>query len=243
MVFINYIQKVDGNLTNISNNNVFIVIPARNESTVIGAVVAGIKSAGFKNIIVVDDGSIDKTSEKAKLAGAVVLRHRINRGKGAAVKTGLIAAQRNKAEIVVSMDGDGQHDPLDIRAVIAPIIVKEADVVLGTRLFDLKNISFHKIIANKVANLLTRILTGLWVADSQSGFRAFDSKALGVMIHVGDKYEYDSEIIRQIARNGLKYKEVPIRVYYTEYSINKTHKQGLINGFWTLCRLVWNIIS
>jgi len=227
----------------ISNDGVYIVIPARNEATVIENVIAGIKKTGFDNVIIVDDGSRDNTQEVAKSAGAIVLRHRIGRGKGAAIKTGLVVARNKGAKIVVTMDGDGQHDPVDIQAVIAPIIAKEADVVLGTRLFDSKNISIYKVIANKTANVLTRILTGLWVTDSQSGFRAYDAKALNIMSQVGDKYEYDSEIIRQIARNRLKYKEVPIRVYYTDYSKGKAHKQGVVNGLKTLYRLVWNIIS
>lgn len=228
---------------NNTGDGVFVVIPAYNEARVIHEVVQKIIHSGYKNIIVVDDGSADDTYFRALDSGALAYRHRINRGKGAAVKTGLIAAQSRGAKMVVTMDGDGQHDPADIDAVILPIINKEADVVLGTRLFDLKNISFYKIVANKVANGFTRALTGLWVADSQSGFRAFDSKALDLMAQVGDKYEYDSEIIRQIAQNRLKYQEVPIRVYYTEYAKTKAHKQGIINGARTIYRLIWNIIS
>lgn len=223
--------------------DVCVVIPAYNEAEVIGNVVRGILQVGIEHVIVVDDGSSDTTAEKARVSGALVLRHKINRGKGAAIKTGLIVARDKGAKIVVTVDGDGQHEPLDIPAVIAPIEKGEADVILGTRNFDPKNISFFKIFANRTANTLTRILTGLWVADSQSGFRAFDSRALDVMVEVGDKYEYDSEIIRQIARNHLEYKEMPISVYYTDYSKNKVQKQGLINGLRTLYRLVWNIIS
>jgi hypothetical protein len=143
----------------------------------------------------------------------------------------------------VTIDGDGQHDARDIELVISPLLFEGKDVVLGTRMFATKNISLYKIVANRIANLLIRILTGIWVSDSQSGFRAFDAKALRLLFDVGDRYEYDSEIIRQIARNGLKYKEVPIRVYYTEYSTNKMQKQGIINGVKTFYRLVWNIIS
>jgi len=225
------------------NSNICIVIPAYNEEAVIGEVVKGIINCGYKDIIVIDDGSTDHTYDNARNAGATAYRHKINRGKGAAVKTGLIASKITKAQVVVTMDGDGQHDPLDINKVIEPIVSGNIDVVLGTRMFIFKDISFHKVLANKMANFLTRVLTGMWVSDSQSGFRAFDVKALDVLHDVGDKYEYDSEIIRQIARNGLKCKEVPIRVYYTEYSLNKKHKQGIVNGVKTVYRLVWNIIS
>lgn len=227
----------------LTNSNICVVVPAFNEEAVIGDVVRSIINCGFKNVIVVDDGSTDHTYDNARNAGAIAYRHRVNRGKGAAVKTGLMASKMRRAEIVVTMDGDGQHDPLDIDSVIEPILSSDIDVVLGTRMFIFKNISFYKVFANKIANILTRILTGIWVSDSQSGFRAFDARALDIIYEVGDKYEYDSEIIRQIARNSLKYKEVPIKVYYTDYSMKKAQKQGIINGLVTLYRLIWNIIS
>lgn len=227
----------------IKKENIYIVVPAYNEGTVIGEVVRGIRQNGYEKIIVVDDGSADDTYNEALRTGAIVFRHRINRGKGAAVKTGLVAARRMNAEAVVTIDGDGQHDSRDIELVISPLVFEDKDVVLGTRTFETKNISLYKIVANRLANLLVRAMTGIWVSDSQSGFRAFNTRAIRLLFDVGDKYEYDSEIIRQIARNGLKYKEVPIRVYYTEYSINKSQKQGIINGVKTFYRLVWNIIS
>lgn len=229
------------NLTNCPN--IFIVIPAFNEESVIQDVLKEVQNAGYQNIIVVDDGSQDQTRKKAQeIQGVTALRHKINRGKGAATKTGVEAAKLLKADIIVTMDGDGQHDPKDIRKLIEPIIENHCDVVLGTRLVNPKGMPLRKIIANYVGNFFTWYLFGLWVADSQSGFRAYSKHAAEVINTRYDRYEYDSEIIREIYVYKLKYKEVPITVRYTEYSMGKIHKQGFINGTKTLYKMVLRLI-
>ena len=223
-------------------NKIYIAIPAFNEERVIQDVIKEIQDAGYKNIIVVDDGSTDKTQEKAKSAGAIAIRHKINRGKGAATKTGIEAAKLLEADIIVTMDGDGQHDPKDIEKLTEPIIQNHCDVVLGTRLKDTEGMPWYKIIANHVGNFFTWFLFGLWVTDSQSGFRAYSKHATEVINTKGDRYEYESEIIREIYIYKLKFKEVPIAVRYTEYSMGKVHKQGLVNGIKTLYKMVWKLI-
>jgi glycosyltransferase involved in cell wall biosynthesis len=114
---------------------VLIVIAAYNEERAISDVIAALKKEGYKGneIIVVDDGSKDNTAEKAKRSGATVLKHAINRGQGAALRTGMDYAIMNHADIIVHFDADGQHNPKEIKDVILPIIKKEADVVLGSR--------------------------------------------------------------------------------------------------------------
>src|SRR3989344_8746244 len=113
----------------------WIVIPAYNEEKVIQDVIREIQAAGYRNIVVVDDGSADQTYEKARaMQSVVVLKHLINRGKGAATKTGIEAAKMLGAGIIVTMDGDGQHNPEDIARLIKPIKDNHCDVVLGTRL-------------------------------------------------------------------------------------------------------------
>jgi glycosyltransferase involved in cell wall biosynthesis len=124
--------------------SVFIVIPAYNEETVIGDVIAEIRQAGYGNILVVDDGSRDATYEKVKETGVLTLRHRLNRGKGAATKTGIEAAKLEGADIIVTMDGDGQHSPADIEQLVAPIRDGHCDVVLGTRLKDPRGMPKYK---------------------------------------------------------------------------------------------------
>ncbi|MFN4212976.1 MAG: glycosyltransferase family 2 protein, partial [Microgenomates group bacterium] len=116
----------------------FLLLPAYNEGEVIGQVIAAVKKEGFEKIIVVDDGSTDDTCQKAKNAGAIVLRHIINRGKGAAVKSGIEYAKLKKASIVVTIDSDGQHNPKDIKKLVEKI--REGyDVVLGSRFLNKKN--------------------------------------------------------------------------------------------------------
>lgn len=225
------------------NPKIYIVIPAYNEEKVIAEVIAEIKKSGYENIIIIDDGSADNTQLVAKNAGVVALRHKINRGKGAATKTGIEAAKLLGADIIVTLDGDGQHDPKDIQKMIAPIRDKKCDVVLGTRLIDPRGMPWYKIMANHFGNFVTWYLFGLWVTDSQSGFRAYSRHAAETINTKADHYEYDSEVIREIYIYKLKFKEVPIAVRYTDYSMGKLQKQGFWNGVKTLYKMVWGMIS
>ncbi len=224
-----------------NNHKIYVVIPAFNEGGAILKVLKEIKDAGHGNIILVDDGSHDDTFAKAAgLEDIIALRHFINRGKGAAVKTGIEAAKMMGADIVVTLDADGQHDPKDIAKMIK-LIQDGYDVALGTRLKDPKGMPKYKILANHLGNFFTWLIYGLWVTDSQSGFRAYSKKALDLIDTKTDRYEYDSEIIREIYRNGLKHIETPVKVRYTEYSMNKKNKMDLKNGIKTLIKMTLSI--
>lgn len=217
---------------------IYLVIPAYNEAPVINQVINEIKSAGYKNLIVVDDGSCDNTFKEASRHNDItVLKHFLNRGKGAAAKTGIEAAKILGADIVITIDADGQHNPADIKQMIEKIN-EGYDVVLGSRLKHPKGMPFYKICHNHVGNLCVWGLYGLWVTDSQSGFRAYSKKAINSIETKTDRYEYDSEVIREIYRNKLKFIEIPIEVRYTEYSMGKKHKMNLKNGFKTLIKMM-----
>lgn len=209
----------------------------------IQSVVKSVKEQGFHNIIVVDDGSSDETADKARQAGAMIVCHKINRGKGGATCTGLVAAKQVNADIVVTMDGDGQHDPRDITKIIKPLLIKKTDVVLGSRLHTDNRIPRGRVLVNRLANIMTWLLYGLAVTDSQSGFRAYSRLALEKINPTGSRYEYDSEVIREIALHKLRYQEIPIRVQYTLYSQQKPHRQNLANGLKTVYKLIWNVVS
>lgn len=231
-------------MTEEKDSKVFVVIPAFNEAGVIQDVIKETRDAGHENIIVVDDGSADDTQAKAaELIGKLALRHKVNRGKGGATKTGIEAAKLLGAEIIVTIDGDGQHDPKDIAKLVEPIENKSCDVALGTRLLNPKGMPVWKIAANHFGNFCTWFLFGLWVTDSQSGFRAYSRHAAELINTRADRYEYDSEVIREMYIYKLKFKEVPIAVRYTDYSMGKINKQGLINGFKTLYKMIWNLIN
>jgi glycosyltransferase involved in cell wall biosynthesis len=227
-----------------TESHIAVVIPIYNESQVIAQVLDDIKATGPYTIIVVDDGSGDKSTQAARAVDdVIVLRHRINRGKGAAVKTGIHAANELHTDCVVTMDGDGQHDPHDIVHLVSPILDGPYDVVLGTRMKNHQGMPLIKIIANKVGNLVTLILYGIYVSDSQSGFRAYSKNAAKIIDTKADKYEYDSKVIREINANRLSFTEVPISVRYTDYSKSKPQKQGFFVGIKTMVRMIWDLFA
>lgn len=224
-------------------HKIVIVIPCYNEGPVIQSVIHEVLSHGSFIIIVVDDGSTDGTSDFLLQEDVVVLRHKINRGKGAAVKTGIMAANLLEADVVVTMDGDGQHDPEDIQSLIEPIVKGESDVVLGSRLLNREKMPFVRKLANIAGNVTTWLFYGILVSDSQSGFRAYSRYAALIIDTKADKYEYDSKVIREIKLNRLNFSEVPIKTHYTDYSMKKKHKQGFVNGIVTLYRIIWKMIA
>ncbi len=219
-------------------DNLFIVMPAFNEAPVIEQAVREVASRGYRRIIVVDDGSSDDTCERARaIDGVVVLQHFLNRGKGAAMKTGIEAAKMLGAGAVVTLDADGQHNPAEI-APMLDRIAQGYDVVLGTRLKHPRGMPLHKIAANFVGNCVAWMLYGLWVTDSQSGFRAYSKRAIDLIDTRSDRYEYDTEVIREIKRHDLKFVEMPIEVRYTAYSTSKRNRQSVKNGIKAVIRLM-----
>lgn len=220
-----------------------VVIPCYNEGQVIAAVIHEISAAGDFAIIVIDDGSKDNTYQHILCEDVLALRHKLNRGKGAAIKTGIMAANLLEADVVVTMDGDGQHDPDDISRLIQPIIQGECDVVLGSRLLHREEMPLSNRLANKIGNFITWLFYGIMVSDSQSGFRAFSRYAALIIDTKADKYEYDSKVIREIKNNRLRFKEVPVHTRYTVYSKGKKQKQGFISGLVTFYRMIWKMIA
>ena len=213
----------------------FALIPAYNEETTIADVLTRTRPY-VDGMIVVDDGSSDRTAEIARTQGAVVVSHVINRGLGAAIGTGFAAAQSLGADIVVTLDADGQHDPTEIKKFVEAI-EKGADVVIGSRLLTgFVGMPVHRRVAQVVGNLVTFFLFGAWVTDSQSGFRAFTKHALSKIQIKTNRMEVSSELIAEAKRNGLILVEVPIQAIYTEYSLSKG--QSFFVGIKTLLKLV-----
>ena len=227
----------------LKKEHIAIVIPVYNEAEVIGEVLAETGIIHNYTTIVVDDGSGDDSFVQASVHANLAIRHRINRGKGAAVKTGIMVANLLESDIVVTMDGDGQHDPSDIEPLISPILKNEADVVLGSRTLNRSEMPVIKKTDNFMGNFFTWLFYGIWVSDSQSGFRAYSKYAALIIDTKADKYEYDSKVIREIKTNRLRFAEVPVHTRYTDYSKNKKQKQGFINGIVTLFRMVWSILT
>jgi glycosyltransferase involved in cell wall biosynthesis len=191
--------------------------------------------------IVIDDGSRDKTSRAAKGAGAIVLRHRINRGVGVATMTGLAAAKRLGADIAVTMDADGQHDPTELANFITPIRLGQADIVVGTRLIDPKGMPLIRQVGNKMMNGLLQLLWGIHTTDSQSGYRAYGKKALNELHLTSGGFEVCTELLYLAKQSKLIVTEVPIKTIYSDYS--KAKGQNPITAILTLMRFITRIIT
>ena len=216
------------------NNKIIAVIPAYNEEKTIGNIIKQTQNY-VNDVIVIDDGSSDKTNEIAKKSEAIVYRHFLNQGLGAALKTGIIAALKKQADIIITLDADGQHNPQDIPRIIKPILDQEVDFVIGSRITNNK-MPFKRRIYNKIANLITFFFFNIRVKDSQSGFRAFTKEAAQKIDIKTRGMEISSEIVREIKKNKLRIKEIPIQSIYTEYSLSKG--QNFLKGVETFFRLI-----
>ncbi len=197
----------------------FVIVPAYNEAKNIGRVISGLFSQGLKNIIVVDDGSGDDTAAMAQAAGAIVLKHEVNRGQGAALQTGNEYALANGAGAVVHFDADGQFNPADIAEALAVMKNKNADVLLGSRFLDNRSQMprTKKYLVLPVARLVNWFLTGLKLTDVHNGFRILSRRALEKINISQDRMAHNSEIIKQIKMHNLAFVEHPVQVKYFEY--------------------------
>jgi len=209
----------------------FVVIPARNEETNIRKVISETKKY-ISNIIVVDDGSKDKTSEEAKKEGIIVLKHIINLGKGAALKTGCDYAVKHGASHIIVLDADAQHEPSQIPEFLKEL--ENSDVVLGYRALD-KKMPFILKFGNWFINKTTKLLYGLRLHDTQCGYRAFTADAYKKIRWKSSNYSIESEMIASIGKRGLRYKEIPIRTIYTD----KYKGTTVIDGIKIVCNLFW----
>jgi len=192
---------------------VWIVLPAYNEESAIGGVLDALHREGWHNIIVVDDGSRDRTAEIARSRGALVISHGQNMGLGAALRTGLSRAHELGADRAVTFDADGQHDPRAIRGLLKAL--DGADLAIGVRRRG--GMPPHKRVGNFGLDVITRMLGGP-LTDSQSGFRAFNRRALEAIRIRSNRYEVSSEIVIQARREELKLRDVPIEAIFTDYS-------------------------
>lgn len=198
-----------------------VVIPAFNEGKSIFSVAGAVRERGH-DVVVVDDGSSDATRAAARQSGATVLRHPINRGYGAALTTGTEWACRQGYDVVVHFDADGQHDPDDIPAIVEPIRTGEADVTIGSRfLGSAQAMPWKRRLLIRLAVLFTRVVSGVRLTDAHNGFRALSAQAARRLNCLEDGMSYASELVERVARQGLRLREVPVTISYTEYSTSK----------------------
>ena len=194
-------------------SSVIAVIPAFNEARTIADVVAGLGPL-VGTVLVVDDGSHDDTGERATAAGARVVRHGTNRGKGAAVRTGLDHALAGQYTHVLLLDGDMQHVPGEAAALLAEAERTSADLVVGERLFDRATMPVSRYYANRVGSRILSWFVGVRLDDTQSGFRVFRTDLLRTMPLRAIGYEVETEMLVKAGRLGAHIARVPVSAVY-----------------------------
>jgi glycosyltransferase involved in cell wall biosynthesis len=219
---------------------IFAVLPAFNEELVIGSIVLRTKQY-VDHVIVVNDGSSDRTGEVAKLAGAEVIQLEYNTGKAYTILLGLRRARETGCTVAVMLDADGQHDPREILRVAGLVSAGKADLVIGSRFLEKKRgIPAHRQVGQKILDLFTNMGAKTKVTDSQSGFRALSCQALDNLDFRSDGYNVESDMIAHFSTLGLPIMEVPISVNYDVP--NKHKKHPLTHGMGVLTRVI-NMIA
>jgi glycosyltransferase involved in cell wall biosynthesis len=207
-----------------NTGNVWVVIPAYDEDAVIGDVVGRLRIC-YRNVVVVDDCSRDATGPAAGAAGAMVLRHPINLGQGAALQTGISYALEQGADSIVTFDADGQHRVEDIGVLIDVQIRTGAEVVLGSRFLGrAENIPTLRRLLLKLAVIFARVTSGANLTDAHNGLRLFTRRAALQLRITQNRMAHASEITEQIHRLGLSMTEAPVTIVYTDYSLRKGQK-------------------
>ncbi|MBX2875834.1 MAG: glycosyltransferase family 2 protein [Saprospiraceae bacterium] len=215
----------------------YIVIPAKDEAPRLGSVLQSLQSHGYQNIVVVNDGSTDRTQQVARSYGATVLKHFVNLGPGAATQTGIEFALAQGAKYILTIDADGQHLAEDIAPLLQEIVNSKADVVIGSRFLQSNAlIPRSRLFFNKVANFVTAFFTGIYVSDSQSGMKVFTADFAKKLDFKFNGFEFCTELFRIIYREKAILSEVPIQVIYTKETMEKGQSFG--NGIFMVLRLV-----
>ena len=218
------------------DKRLWVVIAAYNEGKVIGEVVSELRQM-FEHVVVVDDGSVDATGEAARAAGAMVLKHCLNLGQGAALQTGIDYALLRGAPFVATFDADGQHDPHDLAVMLERLQDSASDVALGSRFLGAApGMPFSRRLLLKLALVFQRISTGLALSDAHNGLRILRASAASKLRIDQNRMAHASEIIAKIAQSHLTVVEVPCTIRYTDYS--KRKGQRLVGSFDVLVDLL-----
>jgi polyprenyl-phospho-N-acetylgalactosaminyl synthase len=201
---------------------VWVVIAAYNEAGRLTLTLRGLLDRGYRNVVVVDDGSRDTTADDALTLPVWVLRHAINLGQGAALQTGIRFALEQGADFVVTFDADGQHDPAEIAALLEPVRSGAADIALGSRFLGrAENIPLSRKLILKGGVLFTRVVSQVKVTDAHNGFRCLSRAAAEKIRLYQNRMAHASEILDEVRAHGLRYVEVPVTIRYTADTLAK----------------------
>jgi polyprenyl-phospho-N-acetylgalactosaminyl synthase len=213
-------------MLSVPGESVWVVCPAYNEARTIGSVLTALASAGYQ-VVVVDDGSSDATCDIAAKHATAVIRHPVNLGQGAALKTGIDFALSRGAEAIVTFDSDGQHRVSEIRRLLDALKSREADFALGSRFLNgMQKTPLLRRLLLRAATIFTAMTTGLRLTDTHNGLRAFTRRGAMALNLRQDRMAHASEILEEIARSGLSFVEVPVTIDYTDYSLAKGQRAG-----------------
>ncbi len=220
-----------------NKSDVYITIPMYNDEKMITKVIKDLNSKGYNNVVVVDDGSKDNGySVVKKNTKAIVTRHVVNRGQGAALQTGMEIAIDRGAKYIVHFDSDGQHDVKDLDHMLKTLIDGKYDIVLGSRFLQENKIPLKKRIVLKGGIVFTYILSGIWLTDVHNGLRVMTAETAKKLNLQHDRMEHASEILDKVKSLNLKYKEVPVTIHYTDYS--QTKGQSISNSINIAIKLI-----
>lgn len=210
-------------------DHTWVVVPLFCEAAVIGDVVRGLRTT-FRHVVCVDDGSSDASAEQAEAAGAVVVRHAVNLGQGAALQTGIAYALRDPlTRSVVTFDADGQHRVEDAAAMVVRLHAEDLDVVFGTRFLDGRTeLDPLRRVVLRAAVVYTNRTTGMRLTDAHNGLRVFSRAGAAALRIRHNRMAHASEIVHQVGRSDLRWAEQPVHVLYTDYSRSKG--QSLLNS-------------
>lgn len=219
------------------SERVAVIIPALNAARTLAPVVAGAK-AQLEPVLVVDDGSSDPTSDVARAAGAIVVRHQVNRGKGGALKTGFAWARENGFQSVITLDADGQHLPSEIPKFLREREAGAADLIIGGRAHLFEGMLPRRRLANQFSAWSISIAAGTRVTDSQSGFRLYSAHLLRSIELRTNGFDMESEVIVRAGRAGMKIVTIPIELGFVD-GIATSHYRPLVDTLriaWTVAR-------
>ncbi|MBI1929772.1 glycosyltransferase family 2 protein [Candidatus Poribacteria bacterium] len=210
-----------------------LLLPAYNESRTIERVVKE-ASLFVGHIVVIDDGSSDKTTEIAQANGAVILRHTQNRGKGMALRTGFDYALRNGYELIFTMDSDGQHNPADVPRFLEHFRRTQPDILIGGRLEGRSAMPLHRRLNNWLVSTVGTTLCGQRVPDFQSGYRLIKAEVLKAVHLETERYETESELLIKAGRLGFRIESLPIQTIYGDEVSNVK----LLREMWLFTKLL-----
>lgn len=225
----------------INTKDIFVIIPAYNENAIIKTVINNLLPFQY-TVVVIDDGSSESLLPILQNSSVYYIRHKVNLGQGASLQTGIDFAVSKKAAYIITFDADGQHLASDIEKLLQPLINNKADIVSGSRFLEgaSHNMSFMRKVLLQLARYINFFFTGLLLTDAHNGLRAMTAAAAQKIRLTENGMAHATEILHQIKKRKLRYKEIPVHIQYTEYSRKKG--QTLSSGFRIFFDLLLNKI-